>query len=58
MLVVAAVVFAVKMLLNKNKGSRISKYSKIKNDILREYDRFIVEADKVKNSNENKIKEN
>jgi len=53
-LVIASLIFIIKIILKKNKVNKVSKYTKVKNDILREYDRFIVEADKVKNSNVNK----
>ena len=45
-LVIAALVFLFKALTAKTE--KVSKYSKKKNSILREYDRFIVETEKIK----------
>ena len=54
-LIISGVVFFFKALTKKSKKNKISKYEKIKNNLLKEYDRFIVEASKMNNFEANKI---
>lgn len=52
-LVISALVFLFKTLTKKS--NNISYYEKTKNNILRQYDRFIVETDKIENLSKDKL---